>query len=104
MADFYLRPREKVNYCLVDYIPQKNGLKNSSTTGLKWPENWFWHHDSTWEEKGPVEPMDDKFDEDAPTEVVGIDPEIENADIDNCLVLSLQQDFQRLESFGQNLE
>ena len=48
--------------------------------------------------------MDDKFDEDAPTEVVGIDPEIENADIDNCLVLSLQQDFQSLESFGQNLE
>ena len=90
MADFYLRPREKVNYCLVDYIPQKNGLTNSSSTGLKWPDNWFWHHDSIWKEKGPVEPMDDKFDE--------------NADIDNSLVLSLQQDFQRLESFGQNLE
>ena len=44
--------------------------------------------------------MDDKFDE----EVVGIVAEIENADIDNSLVLSLQQDFQRLESFGQNLE
>ena len=100
MADSYLRPREKVNYCLVDYIPQKNGLKNSSTTGLKWPDNWFWHHDSTWKEKGPVEPMDDKFDE----EVVGIVAEIENADIDNSLVLSLQRDFLSLESFGQNLE
>ena len=100
MADFYLRPREKVNYCLVDYIPQKNGLTNSSSTGLKWPDNWFWHHDSTWKEKGPVEPMDDKFDE----EVVGIVAEIENADIHNSLVLSLQQDFQSLESFGQNLE
>lgn len=44
--------------------------------------------------------MDDKFDE----EVVGIVAEIENADIDNSLVLSLQQDFQSLESFGQNLE
>ena len=44
--------------------------------------------------------MDDKFDE----EVVGIVAEIENADIHNSLVLSLQQDFQSLESFGQNLE
>ena len=44
--------------------------------------------------------MDDKFDE----EVVGIVAEIENADNDNSLVLSLQQDFQSLESFGQNLE
>ena len=48
--------------------------------------------------------MDDKFDEDAPTEVVGIVAEIENADIDNSLVLSLQEDFQSLKSFGQNLE
>ena len=44
--------------------------------------------------------MDDKFDE----EVVGIVAEIENADIDNSLVLSLQRDFLSLESFGQNLE
>ena len=44
--------------------------------------------------------MDDKFDE----EVVGIVAEIENADIDNSLVLSLQEDFQSLKSFGQNLE
>ena len=48
--------------------------------------------------------MDDKFDEDAPTEVVGIVAEIKNADIDNSLVLSLQEDFQSLKSFGQNLE
>ena len=44
--------------------------------------------------------MDDKFDE----EVVGIVAEIENADNDNSLVLSLQRDFLSLESFGQNLE
>ena len=48
--------------------------------------------------------MDDKFDEDALREVVGIVAEIENADIDNSLVLSLQEDFQSLKSFGQNLE
>ena len=48
--------------------------------------------------------MDDKFDEDALREVVGIVAEIENADIDNSLVLSLQRDFLSLESFGQNLE